>query len=248
LGGLSVLGVTTNREFLRALLRHPEYLAGRLHTGFIAERFAGGFNPAPSPERRALCAVAATLAAQQARRRSDDFLPSVPTGFRNNRFADQFAEYEGGPRVEYRDLGGSEFLVRAGGAEGRWRVLGWDAPCLTLESPEGVRQRVRVVFAEGRAFVHSRLGDEVLVEAPRFPAAADAAVKGGFMAPMPGKVIKVNVKPGDAVKAGQVLLVLEAMKMEQATRTPADGTVAQVLVREGDQVTAGQTLVVMAEA
>jgi acetyl/propionyl-CoA carboxylase alpha subunit len=245
LGGLSVQGLTTNREFLRALLAHPDYLAGKLHTGFIAEHWPQGFTAPASPERSTLCAVAATLAAQQERRRRDDFLPSIPSGFRNSRFADQYAEYGEGRRVEYRDLGDGRFLVRAGGSEGPWRVLGWEAPCLTLQSPEGLRQRVRVVFAGGKAFVHSRLGDEVLVESPRFPAASDASVKGGFMAPMPGKVIKVNVKPGDAVKSGQVLLVLEAMKMEQATRTPADGVVKQVLVREGDQVTAGQTLVVM---
>ncbi len=245
LGGLSVQGLTTNREFLQALLRDADYLAGRLHTGFIAEKFPGGFTPPSSPERTALCAVAATLAAQRTRRAADDFLPSIPTGFRNSRFADQFAEYGDGLRVEYRDLGDGKFLVRAGGSEGTWRVLDWEAPCLTLESPDGVRQRVRVVFADGKAFVHSRLGDEALTETPRFPAASDASVKGGFMAPMPGKVIKVNVQAGEAVKTGQVLLVLEAMKMEQATRSPADGTVKQVLVREGDQVTAGQILVVM---
>jgi biotin carboxyl carrier protein len=72
-------------------------------------------------------------------------------------------------------------------------------------------------------------------------------LKGGFIAPMPGKVVKVNVKTGDAVKAGQVLLVLEAMKMEQATRSPTDGVVKSVLVREGDQVTAGQVLVTLEE-
>ena len=67
------------------------------------------------------------------------------------------------------------------------------------------------------------------------------------MAPMPGKVVKVLVKDGEAVKSGQTLLVLEAMKMEQTTRSPADGTVKKVMVREGDQVTAGQILIVMDE-
>jgi len=93
--------------------------------------------------------------------------------------------------------------------------------------------------------VHTPRGAVVLREAPRFPVAADAAVKGGFMAPMPGKVVKVNVKDGEAVKRGQALLVLEAMKMEQTTTSPTDGVVKQVLVREGEQVTAGQVLIVM---
>ena len=104
-----------------------------------------------------------------------------------------------------------------------------------------------IVAAGEKLFVHSRLGSEVLVEKARFPAPVDAAVKGGFMAPMPGKVVKVLVKDGESVKSGQTLLVLEAMKMEQTTRSPADGVVKKVLVREGDQVTAGQILIVMEE-
>ncbi|MFZ5443929.1 MAG: acetyl/propionyl/methylcrotonyl-CoA carboxylase subunit alpha [Myxococcota bacterium] len=247
LEGLSVQGLKTNRGFLTRLLRHPEYLAGRIHTGFIDEQLGHALAEPPSPERTKLCAIAATLAEYFERRANDPYLPQVVSGFRNSRFRDQFAEYEGGARVEYRALGGDRFLIE--GAE--WRCSSTPADdglrVLTLISPEGLRQRARVVSADGKLFVHTRLGDEVLVEKPRFPAAADSAVKGGFMAPMPGKVVKVLVKPGDAVKTGQTLLVLEAMKMEQATRSPADGVVKAVLVREGDQVTAGHILVTMEE-
>jgi biotin carboxyl carrier protein len=83
----------------------------------------------------------------------------------------------------------------------------------------------------------------VLREVSSFPSAGDEAVKGGFIAPMPGKVVKVHVSAGDTVTRGQPLLVLEAMKMEQTTLSPDDGVVNQVLVREGDQVTAGQVLI-----
>jgi len=58
-------------------------------------------------------------------------------------------------------------------------------------------------------------------------------------------VLQVHVVDGQAVRRGQPLLVLEAMKMEQATVSAVDGTVKQVLVKVGDQVSAGQTLVVM---
>jgi acetyl/propionyl-CoA carboxylase alpha subunit len=243
LQGLSVQGVTTNRGFLARLLRHPDYVAGKLHTAFIEEKLGASLAEPVDAERTTLCAIAATLAQHLTRRAEDPYLPQVTTGFRNNRFSDQFAEYVSGPRVEYRVLGGEKFLVN--GAP--WKVLAWSAPALTLESPEGIRQHVRVVAADGKLFVHSRLGDEVLVEKPRFPPPADSAVKGGFMAPMPGKVVKVLVKDGETVKSGQILLVLEAMKMEQTTRSPADGVVKQVKVREGDQVTAGQILIVMEE-
>ncbi len=243
LDGLSVQGVTTNHGFLTRLLSHPKYREGALHTGFIDEHLGDALAEPVDAERRRQCAIAATLAGFLTRRAHDSYLPGVVTGFRNNRFADQFVEYEHGPRVEYRDLGGSRFLV--GGGE--WKVVNFDAPALVLESPDGLRERFRVTQVDDTVFVHARHGSEVLKLTPRFPMPQDPTLKGGFMAPMPGKVVKVNVKPGDAVKAGATLLVLEAMKMEQATRSPADGVVKAVLVREGDQVTAGQILVTLEE-
>jgi biotin carboxyl carrier protein len=62
---------------------------------------------------------------------------------------------------------------------------------------------------------------------------------------MPGKVIRVEVVAGDEVKAGQLLLVLEAMKMEHALRSPHDGIVREVDCSAGDQVEAGAVLVVV---
>jgi 3-methylcrotonyl-CoA carboxylase alpha subunit len=242
---LVVQGPTTNRGFLIGLLRHPDYLAGRIHTGFIDEKMVHALVEPKDEARDVLAQVAATLAGHEARRAADPHLPGIPSGWRNNRAMDQFAEYEGLGRVEYRALGAGRFLVRAGGQEGVWRVVSWDAPVLTVEDPQGLRTRARVVEAAGKLWVHTARGPAVLVETPRFPPPVDEAVKGGFMAPMPGKVVKVQVKDGEAVKRGQVLLVLEAMKMEQATTAPEDGVVQQVLVREGDQVTAGQILVVM---
>ena len=82
------------------------------------------------------------------------------------------------------------------------------------------------------------------------PAAAPAApvVTGAgeaVNAPMPGNILKVNVKAGDAVKAGAVLVVLEAMKMENEIMAPKDGTVTQVLVSKGSTVDTGAALVVI---
>ena len=80
------------------------------------------------------------------------------------------------------------------------------------------------------------------------PAAAAPVVTGAgeaVNAPMPGNILKVNVKTGDAVKAGQVLVVLEAMKMENEIMAPKDGTVTQVLVNKGSTVDTGAPLVVI---
>ena len=79
-------------------------------------------------------------------------------------------------------------------------------------------------------------------------AAAPAPVAGGtpVKAPMPGTILDVKVKVGDTVKAGTVLCVLEAMKMENEIPAPKDGKVAKVVVTKGATVGAGDTLVVLA--
>ena len=85
--------------------------------------------------------------------------------------------------------------------------------------------------------------------APAAAAPAAPAVTGAgepVVAPMPGNILKVNVTAGQAVKAGQVLVVLEAMKMENEIMAPKDGTVTQVVVSKGSTVDTGAPLVVLA--
>ncbi len=82
--------------------------------------------------------------------------------------------------------------------------------------------------------------------APAAPAAPAVTGSGeAVSAPMPGNILKVNVNVGDAVKSGQVLVVLEAMKMENEIMAPKDGTVTQVLVSKGSTVDTGAPLVVI---
>lgn len=85
--------------------------------------------------------------------------------------------------------------------------------------------------------------------APKAPAAASkaAGTQGAVVikSPMPGNIMKVNVKPGQAVKKGDVLVVLEAMKMENDVCAPADGTVASVEVTQGATVETDATLVTL---
>ena len=84
--------------------------------------------------------------------------------------------------------------------------------------------------------------------APAAAAPAAPAVTGAgepIVAPMPGTILKVNVKAGDAVKEGQVLVVLEAMKMENEILAPKNGTITQVVVAKGSNVDTGAPLVVI---
>ncbi len=248
LDGTSVLGLTTNTGFLARLLRHPDVMKGELSTELIAEKMTDRLAAPVDPQRAALAAIAATLFAFEHRRDEDPFLPHVVRGFRNSRARDQRQVWASGDvelTVSYRHLHDGTFEVSTDGPSGAFRIVDRHGPALVLEDPLGVVHRLRVVLDGEFAHVHTPRGAVVLREVPRFPAPADEAVRGGLIAPMPGKVVQVLVKPGDSVKAGQPLLVLEAMKMEQTTRSAADGVVKQVLVREGDQVTAGQVLIAM---
>lgn len=82
--------------------------------------------------------------------------------------------------------------------------------------------------------------------APKKPAAPKAAAAAGDVtAPLQGTVLSIEVKPGDSVKAGQTLVVIEAMKMENEIVAPQDGTVAQVLAAKGASVNSGDALIVI---
>jgi len=248
LRSLSVQGVTTNREFLLRVLDHPAFIAGQIDTHFIDRhlRDALGSRADVSDERRA--AIAAALAEQQQRDRERELLPGVPSGWRNNYHTPQSVEYRIGEnevRVEYRHLGDNRFTVWTSEEEREVRVVSWDPPRVTLE--EGPRRwHARICFDGERSYVHTSDFSMALLRKPRFPDKSRAIPVGGCVSPMPGKVIELRVAEGDTVHAGQVLLILEAMKMEHSVTAPQDGTVAQVSVAAGDQVDADALLVVVA--
>ncbi len=84
---------------------------------------------------------------------------------------------------------------------------------------------------------------KLLLPAPAAkPVAAGSAT---ISAPMPGKVLEVKVKAGDAVKSGDVLMILEAMKMQNEIMAPADGTISDVRVSAGQTVGTGDVMIVM---
>lgn len=84
------------------------------------------------------------------------------------------------------------------------------------------------------------------VSAPTPAPSVNLAAGEPVNSPMPGNILRVEVKQGDTIKAGQLLVVLEAMKMENEILAPRDGTVAQVVVSKGTVVETGSPLIVLA--
>ena len=110
---------------------------------------------------------------------------------------------------------------------------------------DGRRVRAELASSGSRVFVDGTFGSVTLVEVPRLAEPKVEEPAGSLHAPLPGSVSRVSIGVGDAVAEGDVLMVLEAMKMEHAIRAPLDGIVASVLVADGDQVEGGAILVVV---
>ncbi|WP_440099956.1 acetyl/propionyl/methylcrotonyl-CoA carboxylase subunit alpha [Streptosporangium sp. H16] len=243
LAGARIHGLVTNRDLLVEVLRHPAFLAGDTHTGFLEEHGLTG-SPAPGrerPELARLSALAAALAGAAANRAAATVQAGLPSGWRNVVSQPQraaFAEAE----ISYR-------ITRDGlRAEGfPDTVLVGATPSLVVLETSGVRHRFAVARYDGVTHVDSPLGSVRLTPLPRLPEPVEHVLPGSLVAPMPGTVLRVDVKAGETVGAGQVVVVLEAMKMEHRIAAPAPGTVAAVNVTPGRQVEAGAVLAVIEE-
>ena len=111
---------------------------------------------------------------------------------------------------------------------------------------DGRRLQLQVQRHAADWFVQTESGGLTLTEQPRYPAPDEGDQGGGLTAPMPGAVLSTAVAAGDSVTKGQLLLILEAMKMEHRITAPRDGTVEALHVAAGDQVENGQLLVTVA--
>ena len=110
---------------------------------------------------------------------------------------------------------------------------------------DGKRHYSRVTVSKNNILVHMPFGDVMLELKPRFKMPGTEVTIGGLIAPMPGKVIDVKVKKGKKVKAGDTLIILEAMKMEHSIKASEDGTVSELLISVNDQVENGALLMVV---
>src|SRR5262249_20575193 len=207
--------------------------------------------PRRDPAAERLHAIVAALHGHEARRRAGGPLPaSIPSGWRNNRWRPQRVGYRIGDEtvdVSYVAAPAGRFTVDAGASTSVAVVHGADAGAVDGEI-DGVRSRFTVAGAGDAGAVRGPSGPTALVETPRLPAARRDSVAGGCVAPMTGIVRAVHVAPGDRVRQGQVLLVLDAMKMEHELVAEADGVVREVRVEVGQMVDPDAVLVIVSPA
>ncbi|MCY4728360.1 ATP-grasp domain-containing protein [Nocardioides sp. STR2] len=238
-------GVTTNRDQLVDILTDPVFVAGEMTTTWLESRPIPAESPgdSPSSDRATLVAGALMLAADDAARRTVQ--QGVPAAWRNVVSQPQRTTFEGHDPVEW--WGTRDGFVVDGVA-----VLEVSPTHARLEV-DGVARRWDGLIAVDRRsatreiYVDGPDRSVRLREVPRFTDPADAVASGSLLAPMPGTVVAVKVAVGDAVAAGDVVLVLEAMKMQHTVTAPHDGTVTEINVEPGSQVASGEVLAVVAE-
>ena len=242
-----VLGTGTNVGFLRRLLEHPDVRAGRLDTGLVERELEG----LVSGEVPTDVHVAYALHRLLALRNGGDDPWDAADGWRPSGTAETGWTVAGddGERLRVAVAGTPHAaLVRVGDHA--------PVPARAERTADGL-----LVTAAGRTttvlaathgattWLHVDGTTHAVTELPPLRRGADAAAHDGDVrSPMPGTVLAVRVAEGDAVEEGEVLLVVEAMKMEHALTAPFAGTVGEVQVRMGDQVVVDQLLAAVAHA
>ncbi|MEU4589380.1 biotin carboxylase N-terminal domain-containing protein [Micromonospora aurantiaca (nom. illeg.)] len=256
-------GVATNRDLLVRVLRSAEFTAVDLDTGFL-DRHPEVFAPLLPAEQLPVAALAAALSGAAERRAAAPVLAGLPSGWRNVPSFPQVTRFTVGDgeeiEVHYR-------LDRTGGLA-EW---GRKGPLLTdpveegssvnTELPvvelvtatpgrvvldvDGVRRAFRVHRVGSSVFVDGPDGAASLTELPRLPLPTAELAAGSLLAPLPGAVTRVHVEVGQRVAAGDLLLTLEAMKLEHPVLAPADGVVTELPVPAGGQVETGAVLAVV---
>ena len=235
-------GVVTNRAFLAETLRTPEFLAGDTTTDFI-ERVEPPRSFVLDEDGVRRAAVAAALWIQGRNRAEAGVLASLPSGWRNSPMPPErvvLRHDDDNVEVTYQSRRDGSFAV----GEGTARIHAWTLTGIDVEV-DGRRRHARITAVADAVHVQVPTGTVSFQVVPRFvPPGADLT-GGGLHAPMPGAVLDVRCAVGDRVEAGQVLVVLEAMKMEHHVRAPVAGAVSEIRVAAGDQVDNGATLLVI---
>ncbi|MCB5201606.1 acetyl/propionyl/methylcrotonyl-CoA carboxylase subunit alpha [Neorhizobium sp. T786] len=245
LAGVRATGVITNAAFLRRLTSQQEFAAGRPDTGLI-DRHLAGLTKVPPPPVELTALAALVLSEAFEARPSNDPWGSL-SGFRLWSEATDFVvvEHRGHPlhvslKRKGADLWGvavdaESVEIRVTASSKRW-LLETDGRTEAVNLARGIHDVT--IFREGESW-HFTLFDQLESE-EEFASGGDRIV-----APMPGTVKLLQAKPGAVVAKGQILAVMEAMKMELALSAPRDGRIADVMVAKGEQVQDGMTLLTL---
>ena len=252
-----IAGPKSNIAFLERLARHPAVVDASIDTGYLDRHLDEFLAPAETDASLVLAAAAARLLVQEREARAaaaggnDPTSPwAIADGWRlGHGGARRLAFANGDARIELVAHGhAGDYRIELNGAT--HAVSGARLADGGLSARiDGAMRRFRTATDGGRVLVHDgrqRLSLDA-VEVYRRQDDAGGAAEHRIRAPMPGRVVLVQANPGQSVKTGDVVLVIEAMKMELALKAPRDGVVAEVRAQPGDFVEADMVLATLEE-
>jgi propionyl-CoA carboxylase alpha chain len=242
-------GVSTNLEFLRAILADEEFAAARIHTALLDERLAEWTKPRLDERVIRKSAIAAALAEATTATARGKVLARIPTAYRNIPSQPRTRAYQ--PVVEVRsEVEPRNHIVVSYSAgleqhdlEGVTVIEA--TPTQAVLDDDGITETYAVAVGAGWVDVDGPQGAITLTPVPTFVDPADVVAEGSLLAPMPAAVISVAVADGQHVSKGDVVVVLEAMKMQHTITAPTDGIVSELSVTPGAQVESGAVLAVI---
>ena len=242
-----IVGLATNVQFLRHVVRSDAFATAKLDTALIPREAENLFHQDKIGRPLAVAAaVAQTLVHEKAGEGADPFSRTDgwrPFGLTQRRFDFEYQGEALTAQLTYLHDGALSLCVGDVAGPLVFSPLPADSGTRLDLQFNGLRQTVQSWQFGESVHLFGDLGATVITELDALAHAGETAAEGGRLtAPMPGKVVSFAVKAGDAVKKGQPLAVMEAMKMEHTIAAPADGTVAELLFAPGDQVTEGAEL------
>jgi propionyl-CoA carboxylase alpha chain len=255
LNGFLIRGISSNTGFQAALLAHPRFVSGRFNTGFIAEEYPGGFTlesvAHPDPEFLLALAVAAHVRLRERAARITGQLTGHEV-----RLADEYVVMRKGAegRHEYSRVGvardGDGVLLRFGERSRRISLHGAIRDIVVRGEADGQPfcaqvERVGLEYQvlHGGMQIHARVLTPRAAELQALmPYKAPPDLSRLLLSPMPGLLVDVAAQPGQQVRAGEKLAVIEAMKMENILVAAQDCVVAEVLAKKGESLVVDQVI------
>ena len=235
-------GVKTNRDFLISCLRNESFINGNTTTDFI-EREKPNSELVLSEIQIFNASTAIALWIAMGNRASDEVTDFMPSNWTNGRMPHQ--------RIKIMILKNEIEIKYQLKRSGLFEVMGTNCKIHAVDE-SGIDVEVgshrffaQVTRADDQILINMPFGDLDAVIVPRFLEPGNEVPEGGLVAPMPGKVIEVKVKKGDKVKAGDTLIIIEAMKMEHSIKATENGKVTKLMVSLNQQVDNGATLLVL---
>ncbi|MFQ3566456.1 MAG: biotin carboxylase N-terminal domain-containing protein [Aggregatilineales bacterium] len=234
LANLCLLGLRANVAFLRRVILHPAFHAGEIDTGFI-DRYPELVAADPPPTPAVLIAAALTRQGSASGWRNNPYRPA------RHHFRWHDTQFEvllaGSAPYFTAQIDDTRYEVHARASQREDDLQEWE-----LEI-DGHRRRIAVATREAELWLHADgTAFHLCWQSPLPTGQTSSDSTGSLRSPMPGQVIKIDVETGQVVRKGDILLVIEAMKMEHRIKAPYDGRVVEIYYAVGQTVEAGVKL------